>query len=151
MNLPHGGVGLSTTFSLRGMNSSREFVLPFGESFLFLENRLCYSVPCCIPFTEFLPNGRSIQITTHSFFNLSTRTIQYLWIHTFLEESFPSFLDSFNALRSKLIVLTEVNGGKRSSSIAIVFFFVRELEYFFVDIVLYDISETPTCISSMVP
>ena len=38
MNLPHGGVGLSTTFSLGGMNYSREFVLPFGESFIFLEN-----------------------------------------------------------------------------------------------------------------
>ena len=40
INLPYEGVGLSTTFSLGGMNSSREFVLPLGESFLFLENRL---------------------------------------------------------------------------------------------------------------
>ena len=37
MNLPHGRVGL---FSLGGMNSSsREFILPFKESFLSLENR----------------------------------------------------------------------------------------------------------------
>ena len=68
MNLPHGGVGLSTTFSLGGMNSSsKEFVLPFGESFLFLENRLCCFVACYIP-TKFL----LVQTATHSFFNLST-------------------------------------------------------------------------------
>ena len=36
MNLPHGEVVLFAPFSLRGTNSSsREFVLPFGESFLF--------------------------------------------------------------------------------------------------------------------
>ena len=40
VNLPHGEVVLFATFSLRGMNSSsREFVLPFGENFLSLENR----------------------------------------------------------------------------------------------------------------
>ena len=99
MNLPHGGVGLSTTFSLGGLNSSREFVLPFGESFLFLENRLCCYVPCCIPFTEFLPDGGSVQTVAHSFFNLSTRTKQFLGTHTFLGESFPTFLDSINALK----------------------------------------------------
>ena len=122
MNLPHGGLGLSITFPLRGMNSSREFVLPFGESFLFLENRLCCFVPYCIPFTEFLPIGGSIQIVAHSFFNLSTRTRQYLGTHTFLGESFPAFLDYINALRSKLIVLTKATGGKGSSSIAMVSF-----------------------------
>ena len=37
MNLPHGGMGFFITFSLGRMNSSsREFVLPFGESSLFL-------------------------------------------------------------------------------------------------------------------
>ena len=50
MNLPHGEVVLSATFSLRGTNSSsEEFVLPFGKNLLSLENRLCCSVPCCIP------------------------------------------------------------------------------------------------------
>ena len=39
LNLPHRGVGLSTTFSLGGTNSSsKEFDLPFGENFLSLEN-----------------------------------------------------------------------------------------------------------------
>ena len=57
MNLPHGGMGLSITFSLGGMNSSGEFVLPFGESFLFLENHLSFYVPHYIPFTEFLADG----------------------------------------------------------------------------------------------
>ena len=107
MNLPHGGVGLSTTFSLGRMNSSREFVLPFGESFIFLENRLCYFVPYCIPFTKFLPDGGSVQIVAHSLFNLSTRTKQYLGTQTFLGESFPAFLDSIIALILKLVVLTE--------------------------------------------
>ena len=41
MNLPHGEVVLYAPFSLRGTNSSsREFVLPFGENFLSLENWL---------------------------------------------------------------------------------------------------------------
>ena len=74
MNLSYGGVDLSTTFSLGGMNPSREFVLPFGESFLFLENRLCCSVPYCIPFIEFLLDEGSVQTAVHSFFNLSTQT-----------------------------------------------------------------------------
>ena len=125
MNLPHGGMGLSTTFYMGGMNSSREFVLPFGESFIFLKNQLCCSVPYCIPFTEFLPDGGSVQIATHSFFNLSTRTRQYLGTHTFLRESFPPILDYINALISKLVVLIEATGGKESSSIAIVFFFFQ--------------------------
>ena len=64
---------------------------------------------------------------------------------------FSAFLDSINALRSKLAVLIKVIGGKGSSSIAIAFFFVRELEYPFVDPVMYDFSKTPTCISSVVP
>ena len=52
LNLPYGGVGLSTPFSLGRTNSpSGEFVLPFDESFLFLENWLYSYVPCCIPFT----------------------------------------------------------------------------------------------------
>ena len=52
MNLPHGEVVLYAPFSLRGTNSSsREFVLHFGESFLFLENWLYRSIPCCIPST----------------------------------------------------------------------------------------------------
>ena len=123
MNLAHEGVGLSTTFSLEGMNSFGEFVLHFGESFIFLKNQLCYSVPYCIPFTEFLPDEGFIQTATHSFFNLSTRTKQYLRTHTFLRESFPAFLDSINALRSKLVVLTKVIGGKGSSLIAIISFF----------------------------
>ena len=63
LNLPYGGVGLSTTFSLGGMNSSSgEFVLPFGESFLSLENWFYCYVPSYIPFTEFLLDGGSIQI-----------------------------------------------------------------------------------------
>ena len=122
MNLPHGEVVLSAPFSLRGMNSSREFFFPFGESFLFLENRLCCYVPCCILFTEFIPDGGSIQTIAHSFFNLSTRTRQYLGTNTFLGESFSTFLDSINALRLKLVVLTEANGGKKSSLIAIAYF-----------------------------
>ena len=37
MNLPHGGMGFFITFSLGKMNSSsRDFVLPFGESSHFL-------------------------------------------------------------------------------------------------------------------
>ena len=49
MDLLHGEVVLFATFSLRGTNSSsREFVLPFGENFLSLENRLCCYIPCCI-------------------------------------------------------------------------------------------------------
>ena len=150
MNLPHGGMSLSTTFSLGRMNSFGESALPFGESFLFLENRLCCSVSYCIPFTEFLLDGGSVKIVAHSFFNLSTRTRQYLGTHTFLGESFPTFLDSINALRLKLVVLTGATSGKESSSIASLFFF-KELEYPFVNLVLYDISKTPTCISSMVP
>ena len=127
MNLPNGGVGLSTTFSLGGMNSSREFVLPFGESFLFLENRLYCSIPYCIPFTEFIPNEGSVQTATYSFFNLSIRTRQNLGTHTFLRESFPAFLDFINALKSKLVVLIEATGGKGSSSIVIVSFLSRNL------------------------
>ena len=122
MNLPHGGVDLSPTLSLGGMNSSREFILPFGESFIFLENRICCSIPCRIPFIEFLPDGGSVQTATHSFFDLSTQTRQYLGTHTFLGESFPTFLDSINALRSKLVVLIEATSGKGFSSIAIVSF-----------------------------
>ena len=133
------------------MNSFGEFVLPFGESFLFLENRLSCYVPYYIPFTNFLLDGGSVQTTAHSFFNISTQTRQYLGNHTFLRESFPAFLDSINALILKLVVLTEATSGKESSLIALVPFFVKELEYPFVDPVLYDISETPTCISSMVP
>ena len=89
LNLSHGGVGHSTTFSLGGTNSSSgEFVLPFGESFLSLENLLCYFVPCCIPFTEFLLDGESIQTVAHSFFNLSTQTRQYLRTIPSLERVF---------------------------------------------------------------
>ena len=72
VNQPRGEVVLSATFSLRGTNSSfGEFVSPFGENFLSLENWLCCSIPCCIH-TEFLLKGRSVQTTAHSFFNLST-------------------------------------------------------------------------------
>ena len=116
MNLPHGRVGLSTTFSLGGTNPS------LGESLISLENQLCCSVPYCIPFIEFLPDGGSIHTANHSFFNLSTIR-QYLGTHTFLGESFPAFWDSINALRSKLAVLIEATGGKGSSSIAIASFF----------------------------
>ena len=112
MNLPYRRVGISTTFSLGGMNSSTKFILPFGKSFLFLENWLCCSVPCCILFIEFLPDGGFVQNTSHFFFNLSTQTRLYLGTHTFLGESFPAFLDSINALRSKLVVLIEATGGK---------------------------------------
>ena len=46
VNLPHGWVDLSTTFSLGGANSSsREFVLPFRENFLSLEIWLYCSIP----------------------------------------------------------------------------------------------------------
>ena len=72
------------------------------------------------PFTEFLLDGGSVQTVAHSFFNLLTRTKQYSGTHTFLEESSPTFLDSINAFRSTLVVLTEATGGKESSSIAIV-------------------------------
>ena len=59
VNLSHGGVGLSTTFSLGGTNPSlREFILPFGESLISLENRLGRSLPYCIPFTKFLCKTR---------------------------------------------------------------------------------------------
>ena len=58
--------------------------------------------------------------------------------HTFLGESFPTFLDPINALRLKMAMLIEATSGKGSSSIAI--FLVKELEYPFVDNVLYDIS-----------
>ena len=71
--------------------------------------------------------------------------------HTFHRESFPAFLDSINALRSKLTVLIETTSGNGSSSIAIASFFVKELEHPFVDPVLYDIYETPTCITSAIP
>ena len=93
MNLPHGGVGFSIPFSLGRMNSSfGEFVLSFGESFLFWKIWLrCYA-PCCIPI-EFLLKGISVQTATHSFFNLSPQTKQYLGTHTFPRESFPAFLD----------------------------------------------------------
>ena len=47
---------------------------------------------------------------------------QYLGTHTFLGESFPTFLDSINALRSKLVVLIEATSEKVSSSIVIVSF-----------------------------
>ena len=123
VNLPHGGVSLSTAFSLGGTNPSLgEFILPFGESLLSLENRLCFSVPYCIPFTEFLPDGGYVQTMNHSFFNLSTLTRQYLGTHTFHRESFPAFLDSINALRSKPAVLIKATSGKGSSSIAITSF-----------------------------
>ena len=75
VNLPYGGVYLSTTFSLGGTNPSHgEFILPFGESLLSLENRLCCYVSCCIPFTKFLLVKGSVQTADHSFFNISTRT-----------------------------------------------------------------------------
>ena len=61
VNLPYGGVGLSAAISLGGTNlSPREFILPFGENFLSLENWLYCFVPCCIPFIEFLLDGGSI-------------------------------------------------------------------------------------------
>ena len=69
LNLTHGGIGLSTSFSLGRTNSSfEEFVLPFGENFLSWENWLNCYVSLCIPFTELLLDGGSIQIATHSFF-----------------------------------------------------------------------------------
>ena len=94
---------------------------------VILENWLCCSIPYCIPFTEFLPNRGSVQTAAHSFFNLSTRTRQYLGTHTFLGESFPAFLDSINALRLMLVVLTKASSGKGSSSITIVSFFSGNL------------------------
>ena len=123
MNLSCGGVGLFVAFSLEGTNSSsREFVLPFGENFLSLENWLYCHVPCYIPFIKFLLDGGSIQTIAHSFFNLSIRTIQYLGTHTFLGESFPAFFDSINVIRSKIVVLIEATSGKGSLSIAIASF-----------------------------
>ena len=122
VNLPHGGVGLSTAFSLGGMkSSSEEFILPFRESLISLENRLCCFVPYYIPFTEFLTDGGYVQTADHSFFNLSTHTRQYSGTHTFLKESFPTFLDFINALRLKLTVLIKAIGGKGSSSIVRLF------------------------------
>ena len=116
-------MGLSTTFSLGGMNLSLgKFILPFGESLLSLVNRLCCSVSCYIPFIEFLPDEGFVQIADHSFFNLSTRTRQYLRTHTFFVESFLTFLDYISALRSTLTVLIEANGGKGSLLIAITSF-----------------------------
>ena len=128
MNLPRGGVKCSTTISMRETNLSYgEFILPFRESLLSLENRSCCSIFCCIPFTEFLPDEIPIQTTGHSFFNLPTRTRQYLGTHTFLEESFPAFLDSIDALKSKLTVLIEATSGKGSSLITIASFLSRNL------------------------
>ena len=126
LNLPIsfslGEVVLYATFS-QGTNSSfGEFVLPFSESFLSLENWLYYYALYYIPFIDFLLDGGSIQIAIYSFLNLSTQTRQYLGIHTFLGESFPTFLDSINALRSKLAVLIEATSGKGSSSIVIASF-----------------------------
>ena len=84
VHIPYGGLGLSASFSLGGTNPSpRERILPFRESIISLENRLCSYVPCRIPFNEFLPDRGSVQITDHSFFNLSTRSKQYLRTHTF--------------------------------------------------------------------
>ena len=113
--------------------------LPFGESLISLENLLYCYVPYYIPFAEFLSDGGFVQIADHSFFNLSTQSRQYLGTHTFLGESFPTFLDYINALKSKLAVFIEAIGEKGSSSIAIAFFFARELEYPFVDPIMYDI------------
>ena len=62
-----------------------------------------------------------------SFFNLSTRTRQYFGTYTFLGESFPTFMDSINALRLNLAMLIEATGGKGSSSIAIASFLSRYL------------------------
>ena len=128
VSLPHGVLALYKAFSLRGMNLSLgEFILPFWESLISLENRLCCSIPCCIPFTEFLHDGGFIQTANHSFFNLLTRIRQYFGTHTFLGESFPAFLDSLNALTSKLPVLIEATSGKGSSSFVIASFFSRNL------------------------
>ena len=113
VSLTYGEVTLSTTFSLRGTNAFLgEFILPFRESLISLENRLCCSVPYCILFTKFLLDVGFVQTAKHSFFNLSTRTRQYLRTHTFLGESFLAFLDSINALRSKLVVLIVATSGK---------------------------------------
>ena len=128
VNLPHNGVSLSATLSLGGMNPSPgEFIFPFRESLIYLENQLCYSIPYCIPFIKFLPNGGFLQTVDRPFFNLSTWTRQYLGTHTFLGESLPAFLDSINALRSKLAVLIKATGGKGSSSTAIASFLSRNL------------------------
>ena len=128
VNLLGEGMGLSITFSLRGMNLSlREFILPFGESLLSLVNGLCCSVSCYIPFTEFLPDEGFVQTVDHSFFNLSTQTRQYLGTHNFFIESFPAFLDYINALKSTLTVLIEATGGKGSLLIAITSFLSRNL------------------------
>ena len=122
------GCAFLQPFFLGGTNSSsREFVLPFGESFLSLENWLYCYVPYYVPFTKFLLDGGSIQTAAHSFFNLSKRTRQYLGTHTFLRESVPAFLDSINALRSKLVVLIEATSRKGSSSIVIASFLSRKL------------------------
>ena len=121
-------MGLSTAFSLGRTNPSpREFILPFRESLISLENRLCCSIPYCIPSTEFLPDGGFVQTAYHSFFNLSTQTIQYLGVHTILGESFLTFLDSINALRPKLVVLIKATGEKGSSLIATTFFLLGDL------------------------
>ena len=46
VNLPRGGVSFSENFSMGGMNPSPgEFILPFEESLISLENRLCCYVP----------------------------------------------------------------------------------------------------------
>ena len=128
MNLYHGGVGLFATFSLRGTNPSPgEFILPFGESLISLDNRLCYYVSYCIPFAKFLLDRGFVKTASYSFFNLSTRTKQYLGTRTFLGESFPAFFDSINALKLKLAVLIKATGGKRSSSIVITSFLSRNL------------------------
>ena len=114
---------LSTTFSLGGINPYLgESILPFRESLISLENRLCYFVPCYILFTEFLHDRGFVQTIDHSFFNLSTRLRQYLGTHTFLRESFHAFLDFINALKSKMAVLIVVTSEKGSSSIAIASF-----------------------------
>ena len=61
VSLPQEHLALYVAFSLRGSNPSLgEFILPFEESLISLENRLCCSIPCCIPFFEFLPDGGSV-------------------------------------------------------------------------------------------
>ena len=113
MSLPRGGVEFSIAISLGGTNLSLgELTLPFRESLISLENRLCYFVSCCIPSIDFSLDGGSIQTVDHSFFRLSTLARQYLGTHTFLGESFPSFFDSINALKSKMEVLIKALVGK---------------------------------------
>ena len=152
MNLPHGEVVLSAPFSLRGTNSSfGEFTLPFGDN--FLPWRICYTdlFLALSPSPNFFLMEDLYKLQHVPFFNLSIRTRQYLGTHTFHGESFPAFLDSINALKSKLVVLIEATGRKVSLSIVIASFLLGNLSIPLLIMSCMTFLKPPICINGMVP